>query len=103
VPAEKFLSPRQVWIARFLMGLMMAMITFGIAGALVIHPSWQLWLSLACVVAAIPIALVLPGRMVAPFQPGVPASAYLADVGLVLAFLALFTAGAILFSLAPIS
>jgi len=102
VADELLLSPGQVRIARIATGLVLAMLTLGTVVALVTYPSWQLGLALVCVLAAAPLALLLPGRMRAPLQPGVPARAYLASAGLAVGAVALIAAAGVLFSQAPI-
>ncbi len=100
---DKLLSAGQVRLARTATALVMGLLVLGVTVALITYPSWQLGLALALVVAAAVGAMLLPGRMLAPLQQGVPASAYLASAGLALLVVALVVVAGVLFSQAPIS
>ena len=70
--------------------------------ALLAYPSWQLALAAVCMVALVPVWYVVLGSMLAPFAPGVSAGSYLAGAGWAVLGVALFVAGGLMFSTAPV-
>lgn len=100
---EKLLSDGQVRLVRTAVALVMGLLVLGVTVALLTYPSWQLGLALALVLVAAVAAVLLPSRMLAPLQQGVPASAYLPSAGLALLVVALVVGAGLLFSQAPIS
>jgi len=100
---DKLLTDGQVRLVRTTTALVMGLLVLGVTVALLTYPSRQLGLALALVVAAAVGAVLLPGRMLAPLQHGVPASAYLPSAGLALLVVALVVVAGVLFSQAPIS
>lgn len=87
---------------RVVTGAVLGALALGVLGAFVAYPSWELAVASTCATAAVPVAVVGIGKLLAPFHPDVPAWRYLTSAGVAALALALLAAAGSTLSTAPI-